>query len=117
VRRGSSPHIPYFVSRHASTYSTDTSAVVTVYDNAYTEKENIIKENNIRDPEFMRNKTNPILGQLRSSQINIQALDPEFIEWFVGFVDAEGLFAVYLRESGLPKLSFRITLHIDDLAA
>jgi hypothetical protein len=31
-------------------------------------------------------------------------------------VDAEGLFAVYVNKSGLPKLSFRIALHKDDLA-
>jgi hypothetical protein len=31
-----------------------------------------------------------------------------FIQWFVGFVDAEGTFTVHVNESGYPKLSFRI---------
>jgi NADH-ubiquinone oxidoreductase chain 4 len=43
-------------------------------------------------------------------------LESDFVQWFVGFTDAEGLFAVYVDKSGLPKLSFRITLHMDDLA-
>lgn len=46
-----------------------------------------------------------------------RSLSPEFIEGFAGFVDAEGLFAVYLTSTGNPKISFRITLHKDDLGA
>lgn len=38
------------------------------------------------------------------------------MEWFVGFLDAEGLFGVYLYSNGRAKLSFRISLHKDDLA-
>ena len=41
--------------------------------------------------------------------------DFNFVQWFVGFVDAEGLFAVHVDKSGLPKLLFRIALHVDDL--
>lgn len=43
-------------------------------------------------------------------------LSPEFCEWFTGFVDAEGLFAVYLRDNKRPTISFRISLHKDDEA-
>jgi len=43
-------------------------------------------------------------------------LSPEFCEWFTGFVDAEGLFTVYLYENSRPKISFRISLHKDDHA-
>ena len=47
----------------------------------------------------------------------LDRLSPEFCEWFAGFVDAEGLFAVYLVDDRRPKSSFRITLHKDDHAA
>ena len=41
-------------------------------------------------------------------------LSPEFCEWFTVFVDAEGLFTVYLRNNRRPTISFRISLHKND---
>lgn len=59
----------------------------------------------VEEPEFS-------LESIRNCSIS--PLSPEFIEWFV---DVEGLFAVYLTKTGNPKLSFRVTLHMDDLDA
>ena len=51
-----------------------------------------------------------------SSEAHIGDILPDFLEWFVGLIDAEGLFGIYLNKSGLPKFTFRIALHQDDLA-
>lgn len=43
-------------------------------------------------------------------------LSPEFIEWFRGFVDAEGCFHIYKRRGNSFEFRFSIGLHIDDKA-
>ena len=43
--------------------------------------------------------------------------DQEFIEWFTGFVDGEGLFYVGISSKNVINTSFRIKLHIDDMKA
>lgn len=45
----------------------------------------------------------------------LDRLSTKFMELFAGFVDAEGLFGVYLYSNGRAKLSFRISQHKDDL--
>lgn len=44
-------------------------------------------------------------------------LEANFIEWFVGFTDAEGSFAFQKNKSRNSYVfSFRISLHLDDIA-
>lgn len=49
------------------------------------------------------------------SSTGLCTLSGKFMEWFFGFVDAEGLFGVYLYSNGRAKLSFIISLHKDNL--
>jgi hypothetical protein len=41
------------------------------------------------------------------------SLDQSFIEWFVGFVDAEGCFFMKIKGNSV-QLMFQIGLHLDD---
>lgn len=51
-----------------------------------------------------------------SNSIFLQRLDPNFIEWFVGFSDGEGSFGfIKSKSKNTYVFSFRILLHIDDL--
>jgi len=65
-------------------------------------------------------KTNQKVSQVEYKTL-FDSLDKYFIEWFVGFVDAEGCFQVRVRDrreknKGLTvELSFLIHLHKDDL--
>ena len=52
-----------------------------------------------------------------SKQANIKMNDQEFIEWFTGFVDGEGLFYVGISSKNVINTSFRIKLHIEDMKA
>ena len=61
-----------------------------------------------------KNCLNSLLTRSYSST-GLDRLSTKFREWFVGFVDAEGLFGVYLYSNGRAKLSFRISLHKDEL--
>lgn len=48
---------------------------------------------------------------------SLQRLDPSFIEWFVGFSDAEGSFDFLRKKSrNTYVFRFRISLHLDDIA-
>ena len=42
--------------------------------------------------------------------------DNEFLQWFVGFSDAEGSFMISIRNKTEVHFVFKITLHIDDVA-
>jgi len=42
--------------------------------------------------------------------------DHNFLQWFVGFTDAEGSFLTHIKNNSLVNFSFQITLHIDDSA-
>jgi hypothetical protein len=46
-------------------------------------------------------------------KILFDSLDQSFIEWFVGFVDAEGCFLIKIN-GNLVQLIFKIGLHLDD---
>lgn len=58
---------------------------------------------------------------LKSSKINLNSplmneLPPkEFIEWFVGFTDAEGSFSIKIQKENYISLMFTIELHKDDV--
>ena len=45
----------------------------------------------------------------------LKDLTPEFKQWFVGFIDAEGCFMISIRYSNVITFRVRITLHIDEL--
>jgi hypothetical protein len=53
------------------------------------------------------------------SSHNIKSLPDvpkQFLQWFVGFVDAEGCFSIYPNRNGTSvSFEFRINLHIDDI--
>ena len=51
------------------------------------------------------------LGYLESKEI-----DHKFLQWFVGFTDAEGSFLIQMKKESIVNFSFKITLHIDDSA-
>lgn len=42
--------------------------------------------------------------------------DNEFIQWFIGFTDAEGSFIINIKNNKEVHFVFKITLHIDDIA-
>jgi len=62
---------------------------------------NIYKNNNI-------NKTS------KGNKINCEEND--FIQWFIGFTDAEGSFKINIKNNKEVHFVFQITLHIDDIA-
>lgn len=41
--------------------------------------------------------------------------DEEFNQWFAGFVDGEGSFAIIIQKNSVVSFRFGIHLHIDDL--
>jgi hypothetical protein len=43
-------------------------------------------------------------------------IDHKFLQWFVGFTDAEGSFLINIKNNCMVNFSFQITLHIDDSA-
>ena len=43
-------------------------------------------------------------------------LDEKFIQWFIGFTDAEGCFLIQTKNKSEVQFCFKITLHIDDSA-
>lgn len=51
------------------------------------------------------------LGNLDSKDI-----DHKFLQWFVGFTDAEGTFLIKTKNKSEVNFSYKITLHIDDSA-
>ena len=56
---------------------------------------------------------------LNKSSVRLSHLSPlceEFIEWFRGFVDAEGCFLIIHRKGNTFEFEFSIKLHIDDKA-
>jgi hypothetical protein len=42
--------------------------------------------------------------------------DENFIQWFIGFTDAEGTFLISIRNNTEVHFVFKITLHIDDIS-
>ena len=46
---------------------------------------------------------------------NQNMLNIDFIEWFVGFTDAEGAFMINIKNNKEAHFIFQITLHIDDI--
>lgn len=47
---------------------------------------------------------------------NEKELDTNFLQWFVGFTDAEGCFLIQSRNNSEIHFCFQITLHIEDSA-
>jgi hypothetical protein len=43
-------------------------------------------------------------------------LDYKFLQWFIGFTDAEGCFLIQTKNKSEVQFCFKITLHIDDSA-
>ena len=43
-------------------------------------------------------------------------LDYKFLQWFIGFTDAEGCFLIQTKNQSEVQFCFKITLHIDDSA-
>ena len=46
---------------------------------------------------------------------NIQNNKNKFLQWFVGFTDAEGHFIISTNSKGYVIFRFKIRLHVDDL--
>ena len=68
----------------------------------------------------MKAKHHPTTGEVRLIKLSKKNIDLRFIEWFIGFVDAEGNFNISLRNYKDNNynsliLTFQIGLHIDDL--
>lgn len=63
---------------------------------------NIIKPLLVIESSSSKNKHNP--------------QDNEFLQWFVGFSDAEASFIISIRNKTEVHFTFKITLHIDDVA-
>nr|QVG61570.1 hypothetical protein [Rhizoctonia sp.] len=63
---------------------------------------NIIKPLSTIDYSSLKNKNNP--------------QDNEFLQWFVGFSDAESSFIINIKNKTEVHFVFKITLHIDDVA-
>ena len=68
----------------------------------------------------MKAKHHPTPGEVRLIKLSKKNIDLRFIEWFIGFVDAEGNFNISLRNYKDNNynsliLTFQIGLHIDDL--
>lgn len=57
---------------------------------------------------FINNKLNI------NTNNNLDRLDPEFLEWFSGFTDAEGNFSIYIKDKKYYAFRFKIQLHVDD---
>nr|YP_010470484.1 LAGLIDADG endonuclease [Inonotus hispidus]UVF37972.1 LAGLIDADG endonuclease [Inonotus hispidus] len=76
--------------------------------------------------DFVNNeKLNQFLTMFKSIQnsLNINNIDKEtlnydekFLQWFVGFTDAEGCFLINIKNNSEVHFVFQITLHIDDSA-
>ena len=69
----------------------------------------------------MKAKHHPTPGEVRLIKLSKKNIDLRFIEWFIGFVDAEGNFNISLRNYKDNNynsliLTFQIGLHIDDLS-
>lgn len=64
-------------------------------------------------PPFKKGGTSK-LSNLNSSSID--HLNPNWIQWFVGFTDGEGNFYISLNsKKSFVKFRFKIALHADDL--
>ena len=63
---------------------------------------------------------NSSLFSLQNKEINNKKnekeLDTNFLQWFVGFTDAEGCFLIQTKNNSEVHFSFKITLHIEDSA-
>lgn len=72
-------------------------------------KDNLIEKylNNLLLKSSINNLDYPLKNQLPPSK--------EFIEWFVGFTDAEGCFSIRIRDVKTVSLAFTIELHKDDV--
>ena len=57
-----------------------------------------------------------LLQSKRDTRLSIPMSDLEFLEWFRGFVDAEGCFMIKENLTNRYSFQFRIGLHKDDLA-
>ena len=73
-------------------------------------KDNIIEKylNNLLLKSSINNQDYPLKNQLPPTQ-------KEFIEWFVGFTDAEGCFSIIIKNGKTASLAFTIELHKDDV--
>ena len=59
-------------------------------------------------------KPKPIKSSTDSKLYNFK--DVEFIQWFVGFSDAESSFMINTKNEREVHFTFQITLHVDDVA-
>lgn len=97
----------------------------------FNNKLNSLKLNNrvINSSTFVGFCKNEILDQLLtifkpvqnsvgflSSGKNLLNYDEEFLQWFVGFTDAEGSFWINIKNNSEVHFVFQITLHIEDSA-
>ena len=61
------------------------------------------------------NKISP-LGNSKEINLDSKDIDHKFLQWFVGFTDAEGTFLIKTKNKSEVNFSYKITLHIDDSA-
>jgi hypothetical protein len=59
---------------------------------------------------------NIFLNQTRGARGGGKKLDYKFLQWFIGFTDAEGCFLIQTKNNSEVHFCFKITLHIDDSA-
>jgi hypothetical protein len=80
-----------------------------LYSNGEERAQNVI--------ENLSNIIKPLLSAKSfSPQNNLNPQDDEFLQWFVGFSDAESSFLIFIRNKTEVHFSFQITLHVDDVA-
>jgi len=66
--------------------------------------------------KIILNKTRRALFLRKQEQRGDKKWDYKFLQWFIGFTDAEGCFLIQTKNKSEVQFCFKITLHIDDSA-
>jgi hypothetical protein len=66
---------------------------------------------------IIKPKNSTSLCNKNTNNIQLVPAAPDFIQWFVGFSDAEGAFLINTKNNKEIHFVFQITLHIDDVGA
>lgn len=67
-------------------------------------------------PKLLETSFSSSENKYKNSQEWIDSFDNQFLQWFVGFSDAESSFTIETKNNQEVHFKFSITLHIDDIA-
>ncbi len=79
--------------------------------------DNLFKELNSNSKQPSKNNLPPLETKGPKGKVEKpNKISKEFLQWFVGFSDAESAFLIYTKNNREVHFLFQITLHLDDIA-